>query len=88
MAETYSVIAKVVSQQGTCVAGHRIGDEFLIGDKTPPAMCSWAFYAAFPFVSTLQFNGSFPWEEDTEKAIVACPDPTNLVVFELRRVRK
>jgi uncharacterized repeat protein (TIGR04076 family) len=36
-------------------------------------MCSGAFYAIFPSVYILQFNGYFPWEEDTEKAIVACP---------------
>lgn len=88
MAETYDVIARVVSQRGTCVAGHKVGDEFLIGDITPPGMCSWAFYTVFPFVSTLQYDGSFPWESDPQKAIVACPDPTNPVAFELRRVKK
>ena len=88
MADTYDVIAKIISQIGTCAAGHRVGDEFPIGDKTPGGMCSWAFYTVFPFASTLQSSGSFPWEEDPEKAIVACPDPINPVVFELRRIRK
>ena len=87
MAETYDVIARVISQQGSCVAGHKVGDEFLIGDITPQGMCTWAFYTVFPFVSALQYNGSFPWEPDSGKAIVACPDPTNPVVFELRRVK-
>lgn len=32
------VIAKVIFQKGTCVAGHRVGDEFVIGQKTPPDM--------------------------------------------------
>ena len=88
MVETYNVIARVVSQKGTCVANHKVGDEFLIGDATPSGMCSWVFYTVFPFVSTLQYNGSFPWEKDRETAIVACPDPANPVVFELRRVEK
>lgn len=88
MAESYNVVARVISQKGTCAAGHRVGDEFLIGDKTPSGMCSWAFYTLFPFASTLQFQGSFPWEEDPQKAIVACPDSTNPVVFQLRRVSK
>lgn len=88
MAETYNVIARVISQKGTCVAGHKAGDEFLIGDITPSGMCAWAFYTVFPFASTLQYGGSFPWEDDSEKAIVACPDPTNPVVVELRRVKK
>jgi uncharacterized repeat protein (TIGR04076 family) len=79
------VIAKVISQRGTCEAGHRVGDEFIIGQKTPPGFCSWAFYTLFPFAEVLQFGGSFPWEENPNKATVACPDPANPVIFELRR---
>ena len=79
------VIAKVISQKGTCSAGHRLGDEFVIGQKTPPNLCSWAFYTLFPFAQVLQFGGSFPWEQDPNKTTVACPDPANPVVFELRR---
>jgi uncharacterized repeat protein (TIGR04076 family) len=80
------VIAKVISQRGTCEAGHRVGDEFVIGQKTPPGLCSWAFHTLFPFVEVLQFGGAFPWEEDPDKATVACPDAANPVIFELRRV--
>ena len=80
------VIAKVISQKGTCEAGHRVGDEFVIGQETPSGMCSWAFCTLFPFAEVLQFGGAFPWEEDKSKAIVACPDPENPVVFELRQV--
>jgi len=72
------MIAKVISQKGTCVAGHKVGDEFA------PGMCSWAFYTIFPFAEVLQFGGSLPWEEDPNKTTVACPDPANPVVFELR----
>lgn len=79
------VIARVISQKGTCAAGHKVGDEFIIGEKTPPGMCSWAFYTLFPSAEVLQFGGSFPWEEEPNKTTVACPDPANPVVFELRR---
>ena len=90
MAETasYRLVARVVSQEGTCAVNHKVGDEFLIGDSTPPGMCSWAFCTLFPFASVLQFGGAFPWEGDRDKAIVACPDPANPVVFELERLRK
>ena len=77
------VIAKVISQKGTCEAGHKVGDEFVIGQSTPTGMCSWAFYTLFPFAEVLQYGGSFPWEK-AGKAVIACPDPTNSVVFELR----
>jgi len=79
------VIAKVISQKGTCAAQHKAGDEFVIGQQTPPNFCSWAFYSLFPFAQVLQFGGSFPWEQDRNKTTVACPDPANPVVFELRR---
>jgi uncharacterized repeat protein (TIGR04076 family) len=79
------VIAKVISQRGICEAGHRVGDEFIIGQKTPPGICSWAFYTLFPFAEVLQFGGSFSWEKDPKKATIACPDPANPVIFELRR---
>jgi uncharacterized repeat protein (TIGR04076 family) len=86
--EFYEVSATVISQKGKCEAGHKIGDKFRIADKTPAGMCAWAFYTLFPFISALMFGGAFPWEEDKDKATVACPDPTNPVVFELKRLRK
>lgn len=86
--EVCEVSVTVISQKGSCEAGHKIGDEFRIADKTPPGMCPWAFYALFPFITALQFGGSFPWEEEKDKATVACPDPSNPVVFELKRLRK
>jgi uncharacterized repeat protein (TIGR04076 family) len=87
-AEFYEVTAEVISQKGTCALGHEVGDKFLIADKTPSGMCAWAFYTLFPFISALQFGGSFPWEDDRDKTTVACPDPANPVVFELKRLRK
>ena len=39
----------------------------------------------FPFLTVLEFGGSLPWEPHPDKAFVACPDPHNIVVFELRR---
>ena len=81
------IIARVVSQKGSCEAGHKVGDEFNIEPaKTPAGVCSWALYTLFPFAEVLQFGGTFPWEKDPGKTRVACPDPDNPVVFELRRV--
>jgi uncharacterized repeat protein (TIGR04076 family) len=85
MAKQYRVVARVMSRKGTCAAGHKMGDEFALGDCTPADMCSWAFYTIFPFATVLQFGGSFPWEDSQGKAVVACPDSQNPVVFELRR---
>ncbi len=81
----HHIKARVISQKGTCSAGHKVGDEFAITDRTPPGMCAWAFYVIFPFAEVLQFGGSFPWEKDPDKTAVACPDPESPVVFELKR---
>jgi uncharacterized repeat protein (TIGR04076 family) len=80
------IIARVISQKGICDAGHKVGDEFVMGQTTPAGMCSWAFYTLFPFAESLEFGGSFPWESGLDKARVACPDPDNPVIFDLRRV--
>lgn len=79
------VLATVISQKGTCVAGHRTGDEFIISDMCPHNMCAWAFYTLFPFAQVLMSGGAFPWEKDADKCTVACPDPGSPVVFELSR---
>lgn len=87
MSEWYQVKAKVISQKGHCEAGHKVGDEYVIANNTPAGVCVWAFYTLFPFISPLQAGGAFPWEKNKDMCTVACPDPGNPVVFELRRVR-
>jgi len=87
MAETYDVIAKVISQKGTCGAEHKVGDQWVIGSKTTEGICLSAFNALFPSLRLLRFGGSFPWSSDPDVATAACPDAQNPVVFELRRVR-
>ena len=32
------VTAKVISQKGTCEAGHKVGDKFVIGQQTTPKL--------------------------------------------------
>ena len=76
------IVAKVISQKGTCEAGHKVGDEFTIGQTTQSGMCSWVFFSLFPVAEVLEFGGSFPWDKDPDKSKVACPDPGNPVVFE------
>ncbi len=88
MPERHDVAVKVTSQKGTCGAGHKVGDEWVIGSKTPEGICLSAFYALFPNARVLMFGGTFPWGTDPDVATVACPDARNPVVFELRRLRK
>ena len=88
MAEIYDVLVKVISQQGTCGAEHKIGDEWIIGVKTPEGICGAAFNSLIPFYWVLARGGTFSWASDPDTATVACPDAKNPLVFELRRLRK
>ena len=88
MAETYDIAVKVISQNGTCGAGHKVGDEWVLGSKTPEGICLSAFNALLPNTRVLRFGGSFPWENDPDVTTLPCKDKKNPVVFELRRLRK
>ena len=85
MAKRYNVRIKVIKQEGHCGAGHKVGDESLITDKTPGGMCLSAFATLYPSIRALQFGATFPWAKDPDTAEAACPDAENPVVFELRR---
>ncbi len=94
MAKDPKIILKIVSVKGTCAAHHRVGQEFEISapftlgmSEDGKALCPSAFYAAFPSYRTLRFGGELPWEEDKNKAHVACPDPFNPLVMEIKRVK-
>jgi uncharacterized repeat protein (TIGR04076 family) len=95
MANPEKVILKIVSVKGTCAAGHVVGQEFdlskdfLLGTSgNPQVICPSAFHAIFPSWRVLRHSGEFPWEEDRDKTTIACPDPFNPVVMELRRIKE
>ena len=88
MAESYEVLVRVVSQKDTCAHGHKVGEEWVIGSKTPEGICLSAFNTLYPSARVLMFGGAFPWETDPDITTVSCPDAQNPVVFELRRLRK
>ena len=89
MADRYDVAIKVISQNGYCANGHKVGDEWVIKDDvTTGGICLEAFHALFPQLWTLIFNGSFPWSDDLDTVQVTCPDGKNPVTFELRRLKK
>ena len=85
MAESNKVRIKVISQKGTCETGHKVGDQWLVGEKTPEGMCVFAFSSLLPCITPLMYGGAFPWEKDPDRTTSVCPDPGNPVVFELRR---
>ncbi len=88
MSDRYHVSVKVISQEGKCVQELKIGDEWVITNKTPGGLCLGAFASLLPKAYVLSFGGSFPWSPDPDAVTVACPDAENPVVFELRRLAK
>ena len=88
MADRYDVLVKVISQKGTCNAGHKVGDEWVIDGKTPEGICLSAFNALSHELRVLRYGGKFPWETDPDFTTVVCSDPNNPVLFELRRLRE
>ncbi len=88
MAERYDVAVKVISQKGTCGAGHKVGDEWVISRQTPEGICLSAFNALYHAARVMALSGVFPWETEPDVTTVACTDAKNPVVFELRRIRK
>ena len=94
MADPAKVVLKIISVKGSCNAGHKVGQEFDLSKEFTMgyrqdgrALCPSAFHAAYASWRVLRFGGSMPWEEDKDLAHVACPDPLNPVVMELRRIR-
>ena len=85
----YKVAVKIVSQEGTCARGHKVGDEWIIGETTPGGICLAAFNDLFPYLWVLTWGGAFPWTSDVDiVSNIACSDAKNPVVFELRRIRE
>lgn len=82
----YDIELKVISQTGTCVMHHRVGDTWHFGAASPAGLCLGAFTALAPFIRTLQFGGDYEWPAGSGTVKLSCPDPFNPVVFELVRV--
>jgi len=91
MEDMYEVSVKVISQKGTCGAQHKVGDEWVIKKDclTPSGgMCFAAYNAIHASVMALMLGGAFPWEADPHVTRIACPDPNNPLILELRRLPK
>ncbi|MFX1368568.1 MAG: TIGR04076 family protein [Promethearchaeota archaeon] len=85
--QTWQILCRVVKQEGTCGAGHKVGDEILFtGDEVKGKICISALYSMIPKVYAMMYNARFPWLKNQCVATHACPDGFNPVMFELERV--
>jgi len=85
----YKIIARVVSQKGTCGFGHKVGDQVVFdGETIQGRVCLSALYSFIPKVYAMRYGATFPWlKENKDAATHACPDAFNPVVFEICRVK-
>jgi len=86
MSKRYDIKITLISQLKSCPAGHRVGDEFVVGAKTPVGICMGAFASLIPYITTLRFGGSFPWEPNEDEGTFCCPDPKVVNTFRLKRI--
>lgn len=86
----FLVVAKVISQKGTCDFGHKVGDGVTFdGETIRGRICLHALYSFLPKVFAMRYGADFPWlKENKDVSTHACPDAYNPVVFEIRRIRE
>ena len=80
---------KVISQQGECGLGHRVGDTCTFTETgLDGKLCIHAMYSVLPKVFAMMYDAKFSWLKDPDVASHACPDAANPVVFEVKRLRE
>ena len=85
----HKVQIKLISAEGMCPNGHKVGDEWFITGKTPqPGICLAAFHNLITPVRILETGGSYPMYPDYDSYQTCCPDVGNKLVFEIRRLGK
>jgi len=81
----FKIVATIVGSEGTCTAGHKVGDSFEISCYNPGGLCGWFYHDIFPSLQTFQFGGKLPWWKG-DVIEVRCPDPFNLVTMKLEKI--
>jgi uncharacterized repeat protein (TIGR04076 family) len=85
----HKVKVDVISQEGTCHQGHKVGDSWIVTGKSPEGICLSALAAMYGKISYLQHDAKAPWQkEPKDETKCACPDAENPVVFKLTRLRE
>ena len=86
MSQRYDVRITLIAQKKACPNGHKIGDQFLVGRKTPEGICMGAFNSLLPFITALRFGAEFPWADNPDEGVFCCPDPEVVNTFRLERI--
>ncbi len=87
MKKTFKVRVKIKSINGECPMKFKVGQTWVIDKKTPGGMCQSAYNALYSALRVFRFGGRHPWDKNSDVTRVACPDPDNQVIFELKRLK-
>ncbi|MFC1555927.1 TIGR04076 family protein [candidate division KSB1 bacterium] len=80
---------KVISQEGSCASGHKVGDETTITEfGVDGKICIHALYSVMPKVFAFLYDAEFPWLSNPDISTHACPDAYNPVVFQVEKIRE
>jgi uncharacterized repeat protein (TIGR04076 family) len=87
-AESYDVSLKLINKlnDGNCSAGHKIGDEWILGEETPENICPSAYHNIYTWAMVLRYGGQFSWQSDPDVIMAKCPDWSVENYFEIRRI--
>jgi len=81
------VIATIILQKGTCIAGHRVGDEVIIDEHGVHGdVCIHALYSMLPKAFAMMYGAEFPWIREGDFPTHACPDGFNPVIWRLEKI--
>ncbi|MBW8326887.1 MAG: TIGR04076 family protein [Prolixibacteraceae bacterium] len=66
-----------------------VNEEFLVEDHNhvPEGFCSWAWGDIQKDLTTIMFDGSFPWMKEKGVSIACCSDGLMPVVFKIEKIQ-
>ena len=90
------LVGTIISVKGHCSAGHTVGEQHELSlwsqdtdaARRAPNLCAFFYDMTFPYLAVLQFGGEFPWQENKDTFQISCPDTTNQVTIEIKRIKK
>jgi uncharacterized repeat protein (TIGR04076 family) len=86
----YKIVGTIKEVKGNCSKGHKPGDKIELDGHDSGGLCGFFYHDIFPNIIMLQFGGGWPaeWVEDPDVMELECPDRTNVVKIELRRIKE
>jgi uncharacterized repeat protein (TIGR04076 family) len=88
----YALEIELVEGHGTCAAGHKVGDTFLVQGDTEQfrcdPLCIHALASMLPKLVAMRYGANLPWlKDDPDVSMHLCPDVKNPHTFRITRIR-